>query len=99
MVVRSEVHARSWQLSVLPELDVELAAAACRPTVAVELGKLFVSKANREVFQSLVSRRTQQVRTSSCAEQCKQPSGVLEPGSACKHTTSCMSHPCGRAVS
>ena len=33
--------------------------------MAVELGKLFVSKAQREVFQALVGRRTQQAVTSA----------------------------------
>ena len=36
-----------------------------RPRVAVELGKAFVSKAQREVFQALVGRRTQQAVTSA----------------------------------
>ena len=36
-----------------------------RPSVAVELGKAFVSKAQREVFQALVGRRTQQAVTSA----------------------------------
>ena len=37
----------------------------CRASVAVELGKLFVSKAQREVFQAMVGRRTQQAVTSA----------------------------------
>lgn len=43
---------------------VTASLTVCHRAQAAELGKIFVSKANRQAFQRLVSRRTQQAITS-----------------------------------
>ena len=50
---------------------------ACR-VHAAELGKLFVSKANRQLFQRTVSRRTQQALTSVELDFLFPPACLLE---------------------
>ena len=63
------------------------AGPICRPTIAVELGKLFVQKANRKVFQSLVSRRTQQVRSLGLLVPLPCALALCGPRSACPTTS------------